>query len=78
MVLLALIALLLSMYSSRTSKNVLLTFFINFAGLEVEMNVGHISELLERCENTEKNWVPKTGTQKTHKTEKNRVYLETI
>jgi len=34
--------------------------------------------LLERCENTEKNWVPKTGTQKTYKIKKNWVYLEIV
>jgi len=54
----------------------LLTFFINFARLKVEMNVGHISEMLDKCENTKKNWVPKSGTQKILKIEKNGVYLE--
>ena len=57
-------------------NNGLLTFFINFALLKVEMNVGHISELLERCEYTKKNWVPQLGTLKIHKMGKNGVYLE--
>jgi len=42
------------------------------------MNVGHISETLDECEFTEKNWVPKSGTQKSRKIEKNRVYLEKV
>ena len=63
---------------SNSHDNGLLSFFITFTGLKVEMNVGHNSELLDKCKDTKKNWVPKTGTQKTQKIAKNGVYLEKV
>jgi hypothetical protein len=58
---------------SNSHDNGLLSFFVNFARLKVEMNVGHNLEMLERRKDTKKNWVSKTGTQKNQKIAKNRV-----
>jgi hypothetical protein len=63
---------------SNSHDNGLLSFFINFARLKVEMNVGHNLEMLENRKDTKKKWVPKTGTQKNQKTEKNRVKFKNM